>query len=255
MLGMLGAVSLFFMGGLLGLIGAGGSILTIPILVYLLGVSISVATTYSLVIVGVSSFAAVVRRRNEIMFSQSAFFIFPSFLGVILSRYFLLPSLTRALDQITLEKVLLGLLLILMVVAGHLMIRNTVCSDDVKAPRHPLNVTFIALSVGLTVGLLGVGGGFVIIPSLVLMLSFSIEQAVPTSLFIIVLNSMAGFAVDHHELSITQWQSLGIYLLISLIGMFAGAYLSPFIKSENIKKSFGYFIWAIAVMIFLKEWW
>ena len=85
------------------------------------------------------------------------------------------------------------------------------------------------------------------------MLGFTIEQAIPTSLFIIMLNSLAGFVVDHHELSMTQWKSLIAYLILSLFGMFVGTLLSQFIKGENLKKGFGYFIWVIALMILVQS--
>jgi uncharacterized membrane protein YfcA len=250
----IGYIALGMMGITLGVIGAGGSILTIPILVYLLGIPIRLATNYSLVIVGASALVAATCYRHHILFTKAIPFLIPSVLGIFATRHFIIPNLPHSVGSISIDKILIILLLIFMGFAGYFMIRNTTTNAQInsKATQNT-KVIFIGLNLGIIMGLLGAGGGFLIIPTLVLLMGFSMQEAVPTSLFIITINSFIGFAADKYYLLSFDWIHLVNYLACALLGMFIGLYIAKFIKGEYLKKVFGYFVWIIGISIFIKE--
>lgn len=244
------------MGGTLGLIGAGGSILTIPILVYLFKVPILLSTTYSLMIVGGSAAFAAIRYRRHIVFKKALIFGIPSSLGLFTTRAFLVPRLPRILFGIPMEKVFIGLLLCLMVTSGTLMIKRKTLSlskRDEKAPPTPLTIVTSGICLGLFMGILGSGGGFLIIPTLIFFFELPMTKAVPTSLFIIALNSLIGFLFDQTPLLFHHWIHLGQYISVAFLGMFGGIYLSRFINSDQLKHGFGWFMLSLACFIGIKE--
>lgn len=250
----LGYIALSIMGITLGLVGAGGSILTIPILVYLLNVPILLATSYSLMLVGCIALVAAIRYRRYILFKQAFMFLLPSILGVFGARYAIIPNLPHTLGIISTDKALVILLLIFMGLAGYFMVRNTINYPKNQLSTHEnIKVIFIGLSLGIMMGLLGAGGGFLIIPTLVLLMGMSMEEAVPTSLFIITMNSLIGFAADKHHFLSSDWLNLINYLTYALLGMLIGLYLGKFTKNACLKKAFGYLIWIVGITILIKE--
>ncbi len=251
---LLGYIALAVMGISLGLVGAGGSILTIPILVYLLNVPIILATSYSLVVVGSTAFMGLLRYRHHILFKKAIVFFIPSVLGVFAARHLMIPALPHTIGSLLIDKALVILLLIFMGVAGYFMIKNSLL--DAKNPlskNQNINVILIGLALGVIMGILGAGGGFLIIPTLVLLMGFTMQEAVPTSLFIITVNSVIGFAADQHQLIADDWSHLAKYLAPALLGMLTGLYIAKFIQGESLKKAFGYFVWAIGIAILIKE--
>lgn len=251
---LIGYIALTAMGITLGLVGAGGSILTIPILVYLLKVPILFATSYSLVVVGTTALVAALRYCHHILFKKALLLLSPSVLGVFTARYFLVSSLPHTLGTLSIDKTLVILLLILMGVAGYFMIKNSRVHVQNHLSKHQnIKIVLIGLALGIITGLLGAGGGFLIIPTLVLLMGFSMQEAVPTSLFIITVNSLIGFAADQQHFISTDWINLAKYLVPALSGMFIGLYIAKFIKGDALKKAFGYFVWIIGAAIFTKE--
>lgn len=253
---ILGYVFLVIMGMTLGLVGAGGAILTIPILVYLFGIPIVHATSYSLFLVGSSAFVASIRYRHTIQFRKAVNFAVPSALGVFATRNFIIPHLPHSLVIISTDKALVILLLIFMGLAGYFMIKNTSYAYDNGSNAsfgQSKKVTLIAFGLGILMGLLGAGGGFLIIPTMVILMGFTMQEAVPTSLFIITLNSFIGFSTDKHHLLASDWSNLVKYLLYALFGMMIGLYIAKFIKGERLKKTFGCFVWMVATAILIKE--
>ena len=242
------------MGIILGLIGAGGSILTIPILVYMAHIPVVRATSYSLIIVGFSACVAAVRSRHRILFRQSVPFVISSALGVFLVRYFIMPRLPQNLGGVSLDTVLILVLLVFMECAGYFMIRPLPLKmPDSPTHNHTLKVMVIALSLGCVMGVLGAGGGFLIIPTLVFFMHMSMQAAVPTSLMIITLNSCVGFFADPYTFMLSDWVRIAQYLSCAILGIGVGLYASRFIESEHLKKSFGYFIWSMGIIIFIRE--
>ncbi|MEA0971217.1 Sulfite exporter TauE/SafE family protein [Candidatus Megaera venefica] len=252
----LGYLSLLFMGLTLGLVGAGGSILTIPILVYIFKIPIIIATTYSLLIVGVSAFIGTVRYRSSILFSKVALFALPSIIGVFSARFYILPNLPRSLGIITLDQAMILLLLTFMISSSYLMIRDNRLQLPNTKHSSFLNQTKIILlgfCLGLVMGLLGAGGGFLIIPTLILLMGFSMQGAVPTSLFIITLNSLIGFLSDKHNFLAQDWINIFWYVSLAVLGMLIGIKLGTYINASQLKKGFGWFICITAITIALRE--
>jgi uncharacterized membrane protein YfcA len=251
---LLGYIALAAMGITLGLVGAGGSILTIPILVYLLNVPIILATSYSLVVVGSTAFMGLLRYRHHILFKKAIVFLTPSVLGVFAARHFMIPALPHTIGSLPIDKALVILLLIFMSAAGYFMIKNSPLDAKNHLPKNQnINVILIGLALGGIMGILGAGGGFLIIPTLVLLMGFTMQEAVPTSLFIITVNSLIGFAADQHQFIADDWSHLAKYLAPAFFGMLMGLYIAKFIQGESLKKAFGYFVWVVGIAIFAKE--
>lgn len=251
---LLGYIALAVMGITLGLVGAGGSILTIPILVYLLNVPIILATSYSLVVVGSTAFMGLLRYRHHILLKKAIMFLIPSVLGVFTARHFMIPALPHTIGSLPIDKALVILLLILMSAAGYFMIKNSpIDAQNHLLKNQNIKVIIIGLALGVVMGFLGAGGGFLIIPTLVLLMGFSMQEAVPTSLFIITVNSLIGFTADQHQFMASDWGNLAKYLAPAFFGMFMGLYIAKFIQGESLKKAFGYFVWVVGIAIFTKE--
>lgn len=251
---LLSYIALITMGVTLGLLGAGGSIMIIPILVYLRDIPILLAMSYSIVVVGSTAFIAAIRYRHHILFKKALLFLMPSVLGVFGSRYFIIPNLPHAIGGLSIDKVLVVLLLIFMGFASYFMMKNPPLEVQNHPPKNQnIKVVFIGLSLGMIMGLLGAGGGFLIIPTLVLLMRFTMQEAVPTSLFIITINSFIGFVADKRHFIYHDWVNLAGYLAPAFLGILIGIYLAKFIKGESLKKAFGCFVWIVGMAIFTKE--
>ena len=251
---LLGYIALAAMGITLGIVGAGGSILTIPILVYLLNAPIILATSYSLVVVGSTAFMGLLRYRHHILLKKAIVFLVPSVLGVFTARHFMIPALPHTIGSFSIDKALVILLLIFMSAAGYFMIKNSSLDVQNHLPKNQnIKVILIGLALGIIMGLLGAGGGFLIIPTLVLLMGFTMQEAVPTSLFIITVNSLIGFSADQHQFIADDWSYLAKYLAPAFFGMLMGLYIAKFIQVESLKKAFGYFVWVIGIAILIKE--
>ncbi|TLU98209.1 sulfite exporter TauE/SafE family protein [Dyadobacter luticola] len=251
-----------FIGISLGLIGGGGSILTVPVLVYLFGISPLVSTSYSLFIVGSTSLmgAFTYYRNGQINLRTAALFGTISITTVYLTRKFLMPIVPDNLFQIgtfTMTEALLTMILfaLLMVAASMGMIRETEKKPGCLNCNLKSNVIRLVLSsigIGLTTGLLGAGGGFLLIPTLVLIMGMPMREAVGTSLLIIALNSLIGFLGDlgHFEM---DWPFLFKVTTIALSGIIVGTWLSKRLASSQLKKGFGWFVLVMGLFIITKE--
>jgi len=251
-----GYICLFLMGLTLGLIGAGGSILTIPILVYIFKIPATIATTYSLLIVGSSSFVATIRYRKKILFEKVALFVIPSMVGTFSARFFLIPNLPSSFGTLTLDRALILLLLTLMTLAAYFMIKDRPLYSTNKESSPLLltaKIVLLGFSFGFVMGLIGAGGGFLIVPTLVLLMGFGMREAIPTSLFIITINSFTGFLSDQHHFLYHDWVEISSYLILPLIGMFFGIALENYVEKSKLKKSFGWFILLTAIVIASRE--
>ncbi|TGJ98348.1 sulfite exporter TauE/SafE family protein [Leptospira langatensis] len=262
---LLGYISSFIMGTLLGLIGAGGSILTVPILFYLFGQDAVIATTNSLFIVGTAALVgAFIRIRNgDANIKVGILFIIPSFLGIYIARNLILPAIPNVLVfpfGITLTKspLIMTVFAIVMTFSAFAMIRsNDPNSQESSKPKTEpydfLAIGFKGLTVGMITGFVGAGGGFLIIPALVLLLKFSIRQAIGTSLAIIAANSLFGFAISFTP---AQSKSCPLLLIISILGiggMILGQTLSSKMNEKYLKSGFGYFTLAVASSILFDQ--
>ncbi len=250
----IGLALFLLMGITLGLIGAGGSILTIPIIVYLFDVPPLRATTYSLFIVGITSLVGSLRYRHLINRSKGLYFALPSLWAVFLARYFLLPALPDAMLGIKRDSLLMAMLAIVMLMAGILMMRNGI--DGRKNPRHivhPVKVIFGAFFCGLLMGILGVGGGFLIIPAIVLWLGVAMKEAVATSLFIITINSAVGFFAAQTSLSWQDYQYLFVLAALSVGGLLIGISLNEKLDGKQLRRCFAWLVTLLAICIAITE--
>ncbi|SFS65680.1 hypothetical protein SAMN04487906_1158 [Zhouia amylolytica] len=256
---ILGYIAALIIGLVLGLVGGGGSILTVPLLVYLLGYNPVVATAYSLFVVGSSSLVGVVQKQRKglVDFKTGLAFSFPSFLAVYLSRRFMVPNIPDILFSIgnyslTKEMAIMIFFACIMFIASTSMIRNKK-NTEITTVKQPYYNTFIqGLIIGTVTGLIGAGGGFLYVPALVLWAGLSMKKAVGTSLVIVAINSLIGFTGDMQTLDI-EWRFLLIFSGITVIGILLGGYLSKYVSNKRLKKGFGWLILIMSIYILSKE--
>lgn len=244
----------------LGLIGGGGSILTVPVLVYLFAVDTVLATTYSLFVVGSTSLVGSISYFNKGMIDvrTAMFFGIPSIIAVFLTRHYLLPAIPEQVMNVgglVMTKPILLMLFfaVLMVFASFSMIKKE--TEAQSANQQPFNHSWIIIQgivVGIVTGLIGAGGGFLIIPALVNLLKLQMKTAIGTSLIIIAVNSLTGFVFSLAQNQI-QWSFLLTVTLIAIVGIFIGSYLSAKIDGKKLKPAFGWFVLVTGIYILIKE--
>ncbi|MDV4111490.1 permease [Elizabethkingia anophelis] len=252
-------------GSSLGLVGSGGSILTVPILVYMLGIDPVSATGYSLFVVGVTSLSGGIRSffHQKIEFKAILFFGIPSLITVYITRAFLMPQIPEVIlktdgFQITKSVFLMLVFAVIMVLASVSMIRPCKdCEKHADDSEYDFNYLMIILMgslVGIVTGLVGAGGGFLIIPVLVFFAKLPMKSAVGTSLFIIAINSAVGFiGFASGEHSVIDWSLLIKFSLLAVAGIFMGIFLSRKISGEKLKTGFGWFVLMMGCYILAKE--
>jgi uncharacterized protein len=246
----------------LGLIGGGGSILTVPVLVYLFGIDAVTATAYSLFVVGATSLVGAFPKYKEGLVDLKTAVIFgiPSIVAVYLTRAYLVPFipdqvLTLGDFELTKRLLLMGLFALLMVFASISMIRNKKPVVQAAGGEQGFKYGLILLEgavVGVLTGLVGAGGGFLIIPALVLFTGLPMKKAVGTSLLIIAAKSLIGFTGDLGSLQ-PDWQLLLIVTGIAIIGIIAGNRLARQIDGNKLKVGFGWFVLVMGIYILIKE--
>lgn len=255
---MMGYGAALLIGLVLGLVGGGGSILTVPLLVYLLGLHPVTATAYSLFIVGTSSMVGVLQkaRKGLVDFKTGLAFCFPSFLAVYCSRRYLLPYIPETLFEwqgIALQKgaAIMILFALVMAVSAYSMIKKG--KETNAKGKQPYYLTFVqGLFIGGLTGIIGAGGGFLYVPALVMWANLPMKQAVGTSLVIVTINSLIGFSGDLHTLTV-DWPFLLRFTLLTIAGILAGGYLTKKVSNALLKKAFGYLVLLMSVFILLKE--
>lgn len=256
---IIGYILSSFIGLSLGLIGGGGSILTVPLLVYLFGISPVVATSYSLFIVGCTSLIGAIRkhRSGEVSMKTALLFGITSITTVIVTRSYLLPALPEnlfSIGNVEVTKSMLTMLLfaLLMLFASVSMIRKRKDVSSTTKNTNFLPLVLYGLGIGLVTGLLGAGGGFLLIPALVLFVGMDMKKAVGTSLAIIAMNSILGFLGDAFTLDI-NWVFLLTITLLSLVGLFVGIAFSGKVPARKLKTGFGWFVLIMGMFILIKE--
>lgn len=255
------------MGISLGLIGGGGSILTVPTLVYLMSINPVLSTSYSLFVVGTTALAGSFNymRKGLVDYSTALIFGIPSIIAVYLTRKFLVPMLPAELFTVmgftmTKDIFVLVVFAVLMVFASVSMIRkrkdtaNTAAASRASyTPAMRFGLVFLeGLIVGTLTGFVGAGGGFLIIPALVLLAGLSMKQAVGTSLLIIAAKSLIGFTGDIGSQPI-DWTFMLGFTALAVAGTFIGSYIARFIADEKLKPIFGWFVLAMGTYILIKE--
>lgn len=258
----LGFIASFVMGIILGLMGGGGSILTVPIMVYLFGFSPTVATGNSLFVVGLTALigSALYIRKGDVDFKTGLSFAIPSVIGVNVSRGLIIPKIPETIVSfngfvLTKEILIMATFAALMIAASYSMIKKK--SERKPMEAHPvMRVALVVLEglvVGLIAGFVGAGGGFLIIPALVLLAGLSMRVAIGTSLMIIALQSLLGFAGDVSRGIAIDWSLLVKVATIAAIGIVVGSAVAHKIKEQQLKTAFGWFVLVMGFSIFVEQ--
>jgi uncharacterized protein len=244
------------------MVGSGGSILTVPVLVYLMSVDPLLATTSSLFIVGSTSLIGGLRAYGKklVNFKAVTEFGIPSIFSIFITRHYILPALPDHLFSIGSIHIykptfLMVVFAILMLAASLSMIfnrRDTVTTEAAEHKYQALPLVLLGLAIGMITGLLGAGGGFLIIPSLVLFLRLPMKTAVGTSLLIIAINSLFGFLFSLKQFEY-NWTLLLSFTALAVAGLFIGSKLAEKIPGASLKKGFGWFILFMGIYIIIKE--
>ena len=248
----------------LGIFGSGGSILTVPIMVYLFGLNPISATGYSLFVVGLTSGIGCTSYfiKKLVDLKIALLFSIPSIICVILTRQFILPVIPNPIYfsstmMISKELLIMIIFAILIIIVAYNMLRSVNYKEPEEKEIPNTNwlwLVLVGFISGFITGILGVGGGFIIIPALVLFAKVPIKMSVGTSLLIIAFNSFSGFVEEiimYHE--ILDYRFLFLFSLFSAIGIFIGFRLTIKIYPAQLKRMFGWFVLVVGVLLFIKE--
>jgi len=248
----------------LGLLGSGGSILTVPILVYVMAVSPVLATAYSLFIVGITALIGSIKNgfEKKIDFRKVLIFGIPSIFSVLITRLYLLPMVPLQVFQIGSFKITKSVLImivfsVVMILASFTMLKSPkrISRFEENAPKnynYPL-IFIVGIGIGILAGFVGSGGGFLIIPTLIFLAKTPIKKAVATSLCIIAIQSCIGFLGDLQNNILIDWSTLLRFTLSAIVGVFIGIALTKKIAAKKLKKGFGWFVLIMGIYILLKE--
>lgn len=259
MLEILGYIFSIFIGVILGLLGGGGSILAIPILVYLFHVEPTLAQAYSLFIVGVTSLVGAIPKYREQLVNIKTGILFgiPSIASIFFTRNQIVPAIPDILFStenltVTKRELQLGLLALLMVLASLQLIRGRKESNSDQEKFRVFLLIVEGLLIGCLTGLVGAGGGFLIIPALIFLTGLPFKTVVGTSLFIIAINSLIGFAGDVLKQTM-DWTFLLTISSLATGGILIGNLFSRRIASFYLRKAFGWFTLLIGISILIAE--
>ncbi|WP_153796778.1 sulfite exporter TauE/SafE family protein [Foetidibacter luteolus] len=258
---ILGYIASLLIGISLGLIGSGGSILTMPVMVYLFGIQPLAATSYSLFVVGSTSLVGAVQnyKRGLVNLHTALLFGASSVFTVFVTRRFfipLIPGTLFSIGSLVVTENMLTMLLFaaLMILAAISMMRKEANAHHQRsAPtNNTAKLLLYGIGIGFVTGLLGAGGGFLLIPTLVMLAGIPIKEAIGTSLLIIALNSLIGFTGDLQHQHI-NWRLMLVITALATPGIFIGNALNKKISSTRLKKAFGWFILAMGLYIVANE--
>lgn len=260
---VLGYILAIVVGISLGLIGSGGSILTVPILVYIMNVDPVLATAYSLFIVGTTALVGGIQSaiQGKVDFKTALIFGIPSIISVYLTRALIVPIIPDHVFSVlsfdvTKPILLMIIFAIVMIAASITMIKPQKGKKENLEVKMKYNYPMIFIEgtiVGALTGLVGAGGGFLIIPALVLLAKMPMKKAVGTSLFIIAAKSLIGFTGDLKGDEVIDWNMLFVFTGASIIGIVIGILLARKISGEKLKTAFGWFVLLMGLYIIVNE--
>jgi uncharacterized membrane protein YfcA len=259
---LFGYFAAIIIGVTLGLIGGGGSILTVPVLVYLFKLDAVIATSYSLFIVGFTSgIGSLTYFKKGLVNIQTAIvFGIPSIISVFATRKYIIPMIPEEVVSfgsfvVTKSIFLMLIFALLMIAASYSMIKKSKSLDSDSVEKQEFNYPLIIVEgtvVGMLTGLVGAGGGFLIIPALVVLSKLPMKEAIGTSLVIIAAKSLIGF-FGEGDLVQVDWSFIAIISFFALIGIFIGMALSKRIDGNQLKPAFGWFVLVMGIYIIIKE--
>lgn len=255
-----GYAGALFTGLILGLLGGGGALLSIPVLVYLFGIEPAVATGYSLFLIGVSALSGAAQnvRKKQIDYNAAIWYGIPSVITVYITRRLILPSLPAKILTIgnwELSKghLILLILCIVMFMAAYRMIGSASAPDEEERKIDHLRLAFYAVLIGGFLGLVGGGGGFLMVPALIYFANVSTKKAIGTSLMLVSVNSFIGFLGDVGSHNKFDWKFLFLFTFIATVGVLTGHQLVGRFDNNRLRRYFGWFIFVVATFMIGKE--
>lgn len=233
----------------LGLIGGGGSIITVPVLVYVLGVEPHEAVGMSLAVVGGTSLIGSflhyqkgnVQFKTGLMFGISG--VFGAFVG---------SPLTKLLSP---SALLLTFAMLMLMIAALMLRKKEQAENGIEVQPIEMNIwkaLLAGFAVGILTGFLGVGGGFLIVPALIMFGGLGMKEAVGTSLFVIFLNCIAGL-IGHASQNSFNWRLTGLVTMLAILGAIAGTFLSQRMPAQKLQKGFAVFVVLTAIFLIVKN--
>ncbi|AMR30162.1 permease [Mucilaginibacter sp. PAMC 26640] len=244
-----GYVAAILIGLSLGIIGGGGSILTVPILVYFFGIDPVLATTYSLFVVGLTSSAGALSyyQKGNVSFKIALLFGLPSLVSILIMRKWVLPAIPIHLFaigsfELTKPELLMLTFAGLMVAAAVTMIWNDNGNIALKPQLHHAKLVMQSIIVGVVTGFVGVGGGFLIIPSLILFAGLPMKKAVGTSLMVMTISSLLAVLGDLSRHVPVNYSFILLFSAFAITGIILGSYFTKYINDAKLKPAFGWFV-------------
>lgn len=261
-----GYLSALLIGISLGLLGGGGAILSVPIFVYLFSVKPELATTYSMFVVGVASLIGFFSYFKKGLYNlkMGMLLAIPSFFAVNIVKRLIMPAIPQHIYsfgsfELTKDLFIMISFSVIMLLASISMIRPKSNSTEHKKNETELqkmiSVATKGFIVGVVTGFVGAGGGFLLIPALVVLLNLPMKEAVGTSLAIIAANSLVGFTNDLFNpiAKLIDWQLLVVFTIITVIGIFSGSFLSKHVSEKKLKPAFGWFVLIMGLVILMQQ--
>lgn len=257
----LSVLAIGLVGILLGMLGGGGSVLILPLLVYLVGIEPVMATSYSLVIVGTAAlFGSIDYMRKGLVDSRSvATFGSASVIGVFITRSVLMPSIPDVLIasgniRLTKSTLVMTVFAFMILASAISMIFRSRRDKEVNGQSASVWISIlVGCLLGLMTGFVGAGGGFMIVPALIFLLRLPIRQAIGTSLFIIAIKSLLGFAADVMVIEGIQWALLAQFIVVAVVGIMIGVRLNQKVPAEKLKVGFGWTVLGVGIAILIRE--
>ena len=244
----------------LGLIGSGGSILSVPILVYIMGVEPILATAYSLFIVGTTALVGGIQKAKQklVDFKKVVLFGVPTLITVFMSRKIIVPNIPETIvvnTSISVKKsvAIMIVFALVMIIASVRMIKPLKEKINSSNKINYIGILFQGLLIGFVAGFVGAGGGFLIIPALLFLAKTPMKMAVGTSLFIVSAQCLIGFIGDLRPEQIIDWKLVLFFTSYAILGIFIGSFLSKKINGEKLKTGFGWFVLVMGIYIIVKE--
>lgn len=252
---------MFFVGFIMGLVGGGGAILLVPILVYLSHFNVLIATSYSLFIIGITSAIGGINFafKKMVNYKIALIFVVPSMCTVFIVRRFIIPNIPEIIFDfgnfyITKHSLIMLLFAVLLICSSYSMLSNKFQPNlNMTKNQDYKLILLVGIFVGIISGMIGAGGGFLIIPALILFAALPMKMAIGTSLLIIAINSLSGFFTDILHANTIDWRFLFSCTSIAILGMFAGVFSGNFIPSLKLKKIFGVLSLLVVGFIIIKE--
>lgn len=243
---MLIVIAALLIGLSLGIFSSGGSILTVPLLVYLAGQEPKLAIASSLIVVGsISFFSSLINIRHSVIsWHHVLLFGFPSMTGMVMGA-----SLANFFSG-TVQLLSFGFIMLL---AVKTMWKSGTSQEQTDVPQNNILLVIYGTIVGIITGFVGVGGGFLIVPALVVLARVPFIKAAATSLVIITLNSFAGFikyqsVLDAHSLAL-DWGLLSLVIATGTIGSITGQKFAKRLPRVQLIKGFSIFLLIMAIFI------